>query len=48
MGKEAARQTADTAGHDGPIISGSSNVTTGGFPAARMGMLLFVKSMGPV
>ncbi|EAW8023290.1 hypothetical protein CNQ08_004764 [Salmonella enterica] len=37
MGKDAARQTADTAGHDGPITSGSSNVLTGGFPAARMG-----------
>lgn len=37
MGKDAARQTADTAGHDGPITSGSSNVSTGGFPAARMG-----------
>ncbi|ECG1195142.1 hypothetical protein FPE49_004539 [Salmonella bongori] len=47
MGKEAARQTADTAGHDGPITSGSSNVTTGGFPAARMGDAFICKEHGP-
>lgn len=47
MGKDAARQTADTAGHDGPITSGSSNVSTGGFPAARMGDTFVCKEHGP-
>ncbi|HDJ2743852.1 TPA: PAAR domain-containing protein [Salmonella bongori] len=47
MGKEAARQTADTAGHDGPITSGSNNVSTGGFPAARMGDTFVCKEHGP-
>ncbi|EDS9293268.1 hypothetical protein GRK70_004594, partial [Salmonella enterica] len=42
-----ARQTADTAGHDGPITSGSSNVLTGGFPAARMGDTFVCKEHGP-
>lgn len=46
MGKDAARQTADTAGHDGPITSGSSNVSTGGFPAARMGDTFVCKEHG--
>lgn len=36
MGKDVAKQTTDTTGHDGPIIFGSSNVSTGGFPVARM------------
>ncbi|EJK6270660.1 PAAR domain-containing protein [Salmonella enterica] len=47
MGKDAARQTADTAGHDGPITSGNSNVLTGGFPAARMGDTFVCKEHGP-
>ncbi|ECD9612248.1 hypothetical protein YT28_23760 [Salmonella enterica subsp. salamae] len=47
MGKDAARQTADTAGHNGPITSGSRNVTTGGFPAARMGDTFVCKKHGP-
>ncbi|EHF7572334.1 hypothetical protein J3170_004431 [Salmonella enterica] len=47
MGKDAARQTADTAGHDGPITSGSSNISTGGFPAARMGDTFVCKEHGP-
>lgn len=47
MGKDAARQTADTAGHDGPITSGSNNVSTGGFPAARMGDTFVCKEHGP-
>ncbi|ECC1662629.1 hypothetical protein FNO19_22490 [Salmonella enterica subsp. salamae] len=47
MGKDAARQTADTAGHNGPITSGSGNVTTGGFPAARMGDTFVCKKHGP-
>lgn len=47
MGKDAARQTADTAGHDGPITSGSSNVSTGGFPAVRMGDTFVCKKHGP-
>ncbi|ECJ9325243.1 hypothetical protein FQO46_21130, partial [Salmonella enterica] len=36
-----------TAGHDGPITSGSSNVLTGGFPAARMGDTFVCKEHGP-
>lgn len=47
MGKNAARQTADKAGHDGPITTGSPNVTTGGFPAARMGDSFTCKEHGP-
>ncbi|HGL6329085.1 TPA: PAAR domain-containing protein [Citrobacter amalonaticus] len=47
MGKDAARQTADTAGHDGPITSGSNNVSTGGFPAARVGDTFVCKEHGP-
>ena len=47
MGKDAARQTADTAGHDGPITSGSNNVSTGGLPAARMGDTFVCKEHGP-
>ncbi|MBA8501315.1 PAAR domain-containing protein [Escherichia fergusonii] len=46
MGKDAARQTADTAGHDGPITSGSHNVSTGGLPAARMGDTFVCKEHG--
>jgi uncharacterized Zn-binding protein involved in type VI secretion len=47
MEKNAARQTADKAGHDGPITTGSPNVTTGGFPAARMGDSFICKEHGP-
>ncbi|MFL4214775.1 PAAR domain-containing protein [Enterobacter mori] len=47
MGKNAARQIADKAGHDGPITTGSTNVTTGGFPAARMGDSFTCKEHGP-
>ncbi len=46
MGKNAARQTVDKAGHDGPITTGSSNVTIGGFPAARMGDSFVCKEHG--
>lgn len=37
MGKEAARMQFDTAGHTGPIVTGSFNVFIGGMPAARKG-----------
>ncbi|MBJ6435733.1 PAAR domain-containing protein, partial [Enterobacter cloacae] len=47
MGKHAARQTADTAGHDGPITSGSRDVSTGGLPSARMGDIYICKTHGP-
>ena len=33
----AARQSKDLAGHSGLIVSGSTNVLIGGFPAARQG-----------
>jgi len=46
MGKNAARQTADKAGHEGPITTGSPNVTTGGLPAARMGDSFTCKEHG--
>ncbi len=37
MGKPAARVLIDTAGHSGPIMTGSFNVLIGGMPAARQG-----------
>lgn len=46
MSKDAARQTVDKAGHEGPITSGSSNVSTGGFPAARLGDTFICKVHG--
>ncbi|WP_072094021.1 PAAR domain-containing protein [Trabulsiella odontotermitis] len=47
MSKNAARQSIDKAGHDGPLTSGSSNVFTGGFPATRMGDIFTCKEHGP-
>ncbi|WP_330986278.1 MULTISPECIES: PAAR domain-containing protein [Enterobacterales] len=47
MGKNAARQSADKAGHDGPITSGSNNVTTGSLPAVRLGDSFICKEHGP-
>ena len=45
--KFAARQITDKAGHDGPITSGSHNVTTGGYPSARLGDSFICKAHGP-
>jgi uncharacterized Zn-binding protein involved in type VI secretion len=47
MAKPAARQTADMAAHVGPIKTGSSDVTIGGFPAARKGDTFTCKEHGP-
>lgn len=46
MAKPAARQLVDMAGHKGPIMTGSPNVTIGNFPAARKGDQFLCSSHG--
>ncbi|MFG1175858.1 PAAR domain-containing protein [Erwiniaceae bacterium CAU 1747] len=47
MAKPAARAQADFCAHNGPIKTGSPDVTIGGFPAARKGDTFICSEHGP-